>query len=365
MEFVERDGFVHPVVVVPPGVRTPVCAKAQLTGYGGKVLVERDAVYVRTLNSNNTPSTAKVQAKDWSDLVEICFNNREADIGRFFRRHLAGSDPAALSELVMAIAGKAPVQELVLERLQKIVERGRASFQAVISDRTVKLPRHGSWEVALIVDGQFPQQTDMGEFANLLSSSNPSYTGWPVWPSSRQFHEPTSRPYVMDVAWETLIVPDATSRNIDFMRQQRSGCFYSYSAIRDDIAAGDRAPAPMTSLEPIFTVIKVGEALAVGQAFAKALQADEQTKLEFLFRWSGLKGRMLNSWMYPGRSIHPRTSQQDSVTSAVTVPIETAPSTLPEYVKVVIWPLFEVFEGFAFPGSVVDELIAKLLDRKL
>jgi len=367
VEFVEYQGLVHPVIVVPPGVRTPVCAKAQLAGDGGKVLVERDAVYVRTLNSNNTPSTAKAQWKDWSDVVEICFDNREADIGRFLRRHLAGADPKALHEFATAISGNASAQESVRARLEKILADGFARFQTVVKERKVSLPKHGSWEVGLIMDGEFLAPGGMEEFANLLGSSNPSYTGWPVWLSSRQFPDKTKRPYVLDGAWETLIVAlDPSSfTHIDFMRQAPSGHFYSYRALDDDIVPGSNAPTPMTTLEPILPIIRTAEAIAVALAFAKALKANEQTSLEFMFRWTGLRGRVLSSWAHPGRSIFPRTSQQDAMTSMVTVPLDTAPSSLGEYVKVALTPLYEVFEGFEVPGIVVDEQTEKLLERRL
>jgi predicted HTH transcriptional regulator len=48
VEFVEHEGVTHPVIVIPPGIQTPVAAKATLTGDGGKVHIEKDAVYVRT-----------------------------------------------------------------------------------------------------------------------------------------------------------------------------------------------------------------------------------------------------------------------------------------------------------------------------
>lgn len=48
----------------------------------------------------------------------------------------------------------------------------------------------------------------------------------------------------------------------------------------------------------------------------------------------------------------------------VTVPIDTAPTTITEYVKAAVRPLYQVFEGFEMPGSVVDELIQKMLGRR-
>jgi hypothetical protein len=49
----------------------------------------------------------------------------------------------------------------------------------------------------------------------------------------------------------------------------------------------------------------------------------------------------------------------------VTVPLDTAPSSLGEYVKVALMPLYAVFDGFEIPGIVVDEQTEKLLERRL
>jgi hypothetical protein len=366
VEFVEKDGIVHPVIVVPAGVKTPVAARADLKD-GNDFLIRADDVYVRTLSANNAVSSAKAKWKDWSNLIETCFNNREADIGRFLRRHLSGADPVGLREFAMGLAANGPVQESVRERLEKLIGHGLARFRNVVEERHVELPQHGSWEVALIIDGQFPLQAGMEEFANLLSASNPSYTGWPMWLNSRPFHEKLERPYVYEGAWEALIVSLVRSSfsHIDFMRKDPKGYFYSYRALEDDISSSDRAPAPLTCLDAILPIIRVAEAIAVGHAFATALHADENTKLEFVFRWSGLKGRELTSWVEPMRYVSHRTAQQDSVTSTITLPIDTVPSTLAEYVKTAIKPLYEIFEGFTMPGAVVEELTQKLLERRL
>ena len=85
--FVERKGSLHPVIAVPQGVTVPAAAKRDLND-NGRMLIREDTVYFRTLGSNGTPSTSAIKASDWPDLLKICFDNREADIGRFLRRQL-------------------------------------------------------------------------------------------------------------------------------------------------------------------------------------------------------------------------------------------------------------------------------------
>ncbi len=112
-------------------------------------------------------------------------------------------------------------------------------------------------------------------------------------------------------------------------------------------------------------MLRVGEAIAVGLAFGKALRADDQSSLQFMFRWKGLAGRELTSWADPMRYITPRKAIQDAVTSSVSIPIETPLSAITEHVKTVVRPLFEIFDGFSMPDSVVDEVTQKLLERRL
>lgn len=85
VEFPEREGQPYPVITVLPGVETPVAVKSDLRS-GDKTLISVNDVYTRSLRANNTPSTTKATWKDWPDILKVCFDNREADIGRFLRR---------------------------------------------------------------------------------------------------------------------------------------------------------------------------------------------------------------------------------------------------------------------------------------
>jgi len=115
------------------------------------------------------------------------------------------------------------------------------------------------------------------------------------------------------------------------------------------------------------TVIRCAEAIAVGIAFAKAMQCDpEATNLAFAFRWTKLQGRELASWAQPGRYISPgRQAYQDDFTALVNVPLETPLSALSEYVAQVVVPLYEVFDGFTLSKEIIEDLTRRLIERKL
>ncbi|BCH07381.1 hypothetical protein MesoLj131c_16390 [Mesorhizobium sp. 131-3-5] len=106
--FSAREGAEYPVIIVPPGVQTPVAAKRDLVDGESRPIKIGD-VYFRTLAANGTPSTAVARPEDWREIIRICFDNREADVGRFLRRQMAGQDHTTLASVLWGIADGAPI----------------------------------------------------------------------------------------------------------------------------------------------------------------------------------------------------------------------------------------------------------------
>ncbi|WP_316252033.1 ATP-binding protein [Paraburkholderia sp. 31.1] len=72
VQYVDHEGEEFPVICVPAGVRTPVATKSELKDANNqKALVPIHAVFVRTLSSNNTVSTAHAQWRDWPRIAEV------------------------------------------------------------------------------------------------------------------------------------------------------------------------------------------------------------------------------------------------------------------------------------------------------
>ncbi len=371
VEFSEREGQLYPVIIIPSGVKTPVAAKSDLRSDDGRALISANDVYTRSLRSNNTPSTTKATWKDWPNILEVCFDNREADIGRFLRRHLSGLTPEIVRELSGALAGGLQPEVTTEDRPRKYLEESRERYSTVIEERGIQLPPHGVWEVGLLLHGNIPPHSANQEFFNLLNASNPHYTGWPTWLDSRSFDDKSKRPYVFEGTWEALIVgleSGLMSRHIDFMSLDPKGHFYLRRAFEDDILSHrSYAPEPMTCLDFLLPIVRTAEAMAVGIAFAKAMDcAPEKTQLAFGFRWTGLQGRQLTSWVEPTRYISPRgPAYQDEIIAFVEVPLETPLSALGEFVNQAVKPLFEVFDGSALSKDVVEDLTRKVIEKRL
>jgi len=365
VHFKEKDGQEYPIISVPSEVKTPVATKAQLSTSDNRgQFIPKNRVYVRSLNANNTASTTEATWKDWDRLMSFCFDNREADIGKFIRRHLIGSGGEKLEAIVEFFKETGESNKTDTEIAKEYLDESAARFENLLQSRKNSLPSHGSWEVSLVISGEVPEFSSKKQFLNLIASSNPNYTGWPVWVDSRQFADENARPHLFEGTWEALIISlkKSWSDHIDYWKIHPQGRFYLRRALEDDLSSN--APKPKTALDFGITILRVAETIAVGLAFAKALGCSEETcKLVFAFRWSGLENRILCSWANPSRYLRSNyKSHQDKLTAIVVVPLEIPSSAIHQKVQEVINQLFELFDGFE---TSTEELTDKLITRKL
>lgn len=365
--FHSRDGQAHPVIIVTDGVRIPAVVRRNLIGQGGKKLLAEGDIYFRTFNANGTASSARIMPADYGDLLEICFENREADIGRFLRRHLAGGQTAALAD---ALGASDPALKL-RERSFSVVEAGTTAATAAMAngatdDQRDQIANALTMRVGLALDPPRPDELPTQSFLNKISGSNPNLTGWPVWLVGRDFNRKEDRPYVADGLWQALIVDldGGWSQHVEFLRYDPRGEFYLQRVMQDDLS--DKVD-PGTALDPILMIYRVAEVIAVGTNFGRALGWDEGGKAGFGFRWTGLDGRALRGWVNPLRSMGMSggTSRTASVDSFVEVPLETPYAALAPYVATAVAPLFATFNGYAAPTELFEASVRKLIERKM
>jgi hypothetical protein len=361
----------YPVIIVPDGVRSPVAAKANLQDQKN-TLIRFGEVYFRTLSANGTPSTAPARPQDWPEIVEICFNNREADFGRFLRRQLAGHDIASLFSAVSDLRLGQNSAPNLKDRAITLLQNGRQRLDLALAERKLTkdeqaIIHRGSWEAALIIDPAQSDRIPNDVFLRTLASSNPQYTGWPIWLDSRSFSDQRSAPVVRDKGWEALIISlgdDVLSKYADFLRFDPKGEFYLWRILQDDVS--DKIP-PGKALDPILAILRVTETLLVGLAFAKVLGWNsEEARLGFAFRWTKLKGRQLEPWANPVIPISSHgTAQDDTVTTFVELTLDTPESAVAPYVDQATRELFVLFGGYSFPTATTEHWVRRLVERKL
>jgi hypothetical protein len=188
------DGIV-PVISVPGGIISPVACKADLRADDGTLLLREGDLFVRTLNSNGTVSSARASWKDYGPLTARCFENREVDHVRFLTKFVSGLQPEAAKLFAIAVAGSSePRKSDEPEAQKKILEYGEKRFREIVDERKIKVVGIGFWDVALHIDGAGPEHQANANFLNLLRTSNPELTGWPVWLDSSSFADTAARP---------------------------------------------------------------------------------------------------------------------------------------------------------------------------
>lgn len=367
LHYPEISGQTFVVIEIPQGIKTPVATKSGLSD-DEKHYINIDEVFVRTLNANNTASTARAKWKDWPKLVERCFDNREADVGRFIRRHLSGALSDELVAHISMLKGNVSEVSATESSLKQFLNESIKRYDAAVQKRKLTIPLHGSMEVAVAVVGEINNYSANREFLNLITATNPQYTGWPVWVDSRSFAESNDKPYVFNGAWEAFVFSTGGFDwdHLDFWRLSPAGYFYLYRALQDDIGGGEKAPQPCTKLDFGLAVLRVAECIAVAIQFAKAMGASNEASIEVIIRWKGLSDRVISAWANPDRILpYGGKAHQDEVTSIISIPVETPPSALSTYVHQLTSELFEVFDGFELSIESSEDLVRRLIERRL
>jgi hypothetical protein len=362
-----RDGRDYPVIVIPPGVKIPVVAKRDLMD-GTRFAIKEGAVYVRTLHTNGTISSAEARPRDWPEIMEICFDNREADVGRFVRRHLAGID---LASLVSFIGQQATPPQSLRDRAVKVIDDGEVKFIEAVAARTLsadetKLIDAGFWSVGLVIDPPHADAMPDQNFGQIIGASNPQLTGWPVWLDARTLSDEENRPKVKGNSLEYLIVSisNLASNHADFARLDAVGEFFLHRNFQDDGVPSRVTPG--TALDPVILILRVAEAMAVGIAFAKALGwTPEETKLGFAFRFHQLSGRRLTAWSRPFNFPDFGMAHDDQITTFTEFSLDTPLSALPQFVEEATTRLFVAFDGAQIPRSTIEDLVKRLIERRL
>lgn len=317
-------------------------------------------------------SLSKLEAEPLSRLPHIRFRlTREADIGAFLRRHLAGLDLGKLGNILQgAQILSAPTP---LEGVKQWIDQAFGRFKTRCNERKCQIPEKlGTLEVAFVIDGKIEPHRANDQFLNRLFPSMPHLSGWAPWLDSRFASLPPDRPYVIDDGWEALLFEGKASLigpHLDFWRMEPAGRFYHLRGLEDDLAraTSSNAPEPYTTLDFLLATLRVAEMIAIGMSFALALGADAQTtSLPFGFRWRKLSGRVLACWVDPRRFFRaPAPAVQDEITTTVVVPLETPRTGIAPYVYDATEPLFSLFGGMQFDKSVIEGIVQELVQRRL
>jgi hypothetical protein len=361
----QHEGRRYPRVEVPTGVRTPVRVKAALVGERDDEphsFLTKGEVLVRTLESNGRPSTSEATDTDWEQLMRVCFDNREADIGRFIRRHLGGVAPA-IGDLLKTVKAM-PSADAAADLLALGDERFASAFaERALGDTAEKIRAWGGQEAALVITptpaGFRPNQ----DFLRRMLSSVPRLTSYPPWHDTKNA-EPANQLDVRDERWEALVYDRAEFDIMSFELLDPTGRFYQRRLLLPDVIARRAGQQAKMVLGERQAITDVAELFITGLLFAAAMNVgDEHHSLDWAFRWSGLKGRFVDSWFMVGQS---RYVAADNVSPLcrVSFPADTPPTALAPLIGQAMAPMFATFRGYEEPQTQIDETLTEVIERR-
>jgi hypothetical protein len=372
-----REEQHHPVIVIDHGVHTPVAVKTPITGPGGKQIVKRGSVFFRSLLSNGVASSAEAQPGDWPEIMQICMDNREADIGRFVRRHLAGSNLRQIMDILQSAQTDRESKPNLIERARTWLAEGGTRLSPAVSRwhgqahaenrlDLNQLLKDGAWEVALTIDPPISDRVADNAFYDAVAFNVPQLSGWPIWLGTRGHADPTSRPFQISDGWEVLIVLASFWDIVEFQRWEPNGRFYIRRLHDDDASARARGVSTGLTLDLGRVATSVAESVLAGLSIAKGLGCNETSaQLAFSYRWTGLSGRRASFWASQLRYIPADNRCVDAgATAFISVPLATAPSAITPFVNVATKELFAKFNGFAMSMNVLEQCVKRVLEGK-
>ncbi|MFL9897907.1 putative DNA binding domain-containing protein [Paraburkholderia fungorum] len=363
VQYAERDGLEFPVICVPPGVKTPVATKGEVKDPATqKPVLLMNTVYVRTLASNNTVSTASAKWQDWERLCAHCFDNREADIGRFVRRHF---DETMLSRLGTLLAGSMTPPEVDPSAVSaQFLEVGRAAFDSRAARDGRKLPEIGYLEIGAVVIGELREGLAPNRsMLNLIRSANRRFTGLPFFVTLDGAADGDRPRYLADGYEQMFVDLSGQWGNdiIDFWRIE-PGRLYGIRGFDEDLSKDLKVARVLAITVQLW---RVADALVEAVAIAAAMVPDPSaSSLAITLRWSELDGRRLSnarsSRFFSG--IGSRADDKTAISSLM-LPLDLPDSALAQRTAQALAPLYRKFQGWEISERTIEEEVRELLSK--
>jgi hypothetical protein len=249
------------------------------------------------------------------------------------------------------------------QRLTRWIDESLDRFATLTTERLAdEQPSRyapGTWLVAYTVEGAF-EKPSLNRLMQILRDVQGHETGWPPWwiPSRQDWqphpHEGTIQCWMLEDP-----VKERDAAFSDYWRASPHGLMFLLRGYQED---NIQSASPGTILDFTIPLYRVGECLLHAERLALALAGDNPS-VTIRFTWRGLRGRRLASITQRYPFFHGGVAQQDVVTSEAQIPAARIGETLPEIVRTLTTPLYEVFEFAEVSASTIEQEITRLRNR--
>lgn len=244
---------------------------------------------------------------------------------------------------------------------KKCLIYGHQEYQSIA--KTKLLSPYGSFQVAFSINNS-PEKMAINEtLLRTIKTSNPNPSGWPLWVVLQNSSDEESKPQHYPDRWQAFI---STSNTLDFWMITEEKCFYHYRALQDDLngsATIQAKAAQLNEVDFVWQEQNICDAIVTGLAFAQALNGEKNITLSFVFKWTGLKNRFLNSWAHPDRHIYSECKANvDECIREITIPINATKTNIIDYTFEISSYLFLNFGGYdRIPLETTREIVNNYL----
>ena len=177
----------------------------------------------------------------------------------------------------------------------------------------------------------------------------------------RPFWVPPQRaePYMYGGNVECWLGPDGAPSLLDFWRVSPDAEFFLLRGHQEDGMQNDGVE-PGSSLDLTLPTLRVGEVLLHAESMAQEFEAGG-ARVAFFAQWTGLRDRQLVSIANPKRMlVEHNTSHQGTYDTNLEVRANQIQEALPELVDRMVRPLYELFDFFPLPATLVAEELARM-----
>lgn len=316
---------------------------------------------------------------DWREVVDEALRRRKAD-------GLTQRDLAALAGVSLPTVNQFEQGEInlrfdrvvaILDALGLFVQPGRGDslqsfehgarrrWEELVADVPADHPSrqpfgHSEQAYSLGLKEDLPTLAKLRE----TLARAPRRSGWPTfWAATRESLRPIIRDGVVE-CW--LGKPDADrmftdAAHSDFWQVSRDGTAYLQRGYQED--GPDLQPG--TIFDITLPIWRTGEVLLHAAWLARELGAGSSHEIRFEARYTGLAGRELYSWAKP--LLHVGLPEQyrarsDAVDLKVATTVAEVEDDLQAAVGTALRPLYERFDGFSPPATLISIQISELLD---
>jgi len=273
VKFLPIGRIEYPEIIVQRGVRIPVAVKRGIVE-GNHTFLQNGEVPFRTTRASGDVSSAACQPADWGELVDICFENREADIARFLRRHFGD---AGIEGVLSALSPAAMTKSVPSDDAVDALNWGHERLMKRLDESGFPDGKHGhlSWgglEAGVVISPALTNFVADRRFLNIILDSVPALTGLQSWPDTRNWSELATKPDVQNGVWETLLDVYGLWKYLGFSIIDPSGRFYTWRSFDDDASANQFGHAVQMFFDPLQATKQIIEVIASALILCRALK---------------------------------------------------------------------------------------------